>query len=64
MSFISLPTGKPYKKPVKLKLKNFPAGYAGRFYKNLPDNVDNFLGSDFYGKIANSTNIPPEDVQK
>ena len=64
MSFISLPTGKPYKKPVKIKLKNFPAGYAGRFYRNLADNVDNFLGSDFYGKIANSTNIPPEDVQK
>ena len=64
MSFISLPTGKPYKKPVKIKLKNFPAGYAGRFYRNLADNVDHFLGSDFYGKIANSTNIPSEDVQK
>ena len=30
----------------------------------MADNVDNFLGSDFYGKIANDANIPPEDVQK
>ena len=46
-----------------MKLKNFPAGYVGRFYRNLADNVDNFLGSDFYGKIAIDTNIPI-DVQK
>ena len=54
---------KLYKKPKKMKLKNFPAGYVGRFYRNLADNVDNFLGSDFYGKIAIDTNIPI-DVQK
>ena len=47
-----------------MKLKNFPAGYVGRFYRNLADNVDNFLGSDFYEKIAIDTNIPIEDVQK
>ena len=47
-----------------MKLKNFPAGYVGIFYRNLADNVDNFLGSDFYEKIAIDTNIPIEDVQK
>ena len=31
---------------------------------NLADNVDNFLGSDFYRRIANHANIPTEDVQK
>ena len=34
------------------------------FYRNLADNIDNFLGSDFYGQIANDHNIPSEDVQK
>ena len=47
MSFISLSTGKLYNKKEKRKLKNFPAGYVGRFYRNFADNVDNFLGSDF-----------------
>ena len=64
MSFISLPMGKRYKKPEKVKLKNFPAGYIGNFYRNLVDNIDDFLGSDFYGKIANNRDIPSEDVQK
>ena len=64
MSFISLPTGTLYKKPEKKKLKNFPAGYVGKFYRNLADNVDNFLGSEFYEKIANDANIPSKDVQK
>ena len=36
----------------------------GSFYRNLADNVDNFLGSDLYGKITSDANIPPEDVQK
>ena len=31
MSFISLPTGKLHKTPEKIKLKNFPAVYVGRF---------------------------------
>ena len=47
MSFISLSTGKLYNKKEKRKLKNFPAAYVGRFYRNFADNVDNFLGSDF-----------------
>ena len=34
------------------------------FYRNLADNVDNFLGSDFYGKFASDANIPPKEVQK
>ena len=41
MSFISLTTGTLYKKPEKKRLKNFPAGYVGRFYRNLADNVNN-----------------------
>ena len=64
MSFISLPTGKLYKKPEQKKLKYFPTGYIGQFYRNLADNIDNFFGSDFYGKIANDANILPQDFQK
>ena len=64
MSFISLPTGKLLKKPEKIKIKNFPAAYVVRFYRNLADNVDNFLGSDFYGRIGNNATIPSEDAQK
>ena len=63
-SFYSLPTGKLYQRRETSKLKNFPAGYVGSFYRNLADNVDNFLGSDFYGRITNDTDIPSEDVQK
>ena len=33
-------------------------------YRNLADNVDNFIGSDFYWRIANDSNMPSEDVQK
>ena len=36
----------------------------GSFYRNLADNDDNFLGSDFYGRFANDVNIPSEDIQK
>ena len=64
MSFISLPTGTLYKKPEKKKSKNFPAGFVGKFHRNLADNVDNFLGSEFYGRITNDTDIPSEDIQK
>ena len=64
MSFISLPTGTLHKKPEKGKLKNFPAGCVGKFYRNLADNVDTFLGSEFYERVANDANIPSEDVLK
>ena len=47
--FYSLPTGKLHKKPKQCRLKNFPAGYVGSFYRNFTDNVDSFLGPDFYG---------------
>ena len=30
----------------------------------MADNVDNFIGSDFYRRIANESNLPSEDVQK
>lgn len=38
--------------------------YAGKFYRNLADNIDTFLGSDFYGRIASNAELPLEDVQK
>ena len=53
-----------YKKENTKRLKNFPAGYVGSFYRNLADNVDNFTGSDFYSRITVDTDIPREDVQK
>ena len=62
--FYSLLTGKLHKKPKQSRLENFPAGYVGSFYRNLANNVNNFIGSDFYGQIANDSNIPSEDVQK
>ena len=64
MIFISLPTGKLYQKLEKRRLKNFPTGYVGSFYVNLADNINNFVGSDFYGKIARDTGIHSQDVQK
>lgn len=62
MSFISLPTGKLQKKAETKKLKNFPTGCLGRFYRNLADNVDSSLGSNSYGKITNDGHIPTDDV--
>ena len=53
MGFYSLLTGKLHKKTKKRRLKNFPAGYVGSFYRNLADNADNFIGSDFYRRIPN-----------
>ena len=59
-----MPTGKLNKKEKQKKLKNFPAGYVGNFYRNLADNVDNFLGSEFYGRITNDANSTSANVQK
>ena len=64
MSFISLPTGKLHKKTETKKFKNFSTGYLGRFYRDLANNVDSIVNSNFYGRIANETDIPSEDVQK
>ena len=58
MSFYSLATGKLHQKTKRRRLKNFPADFVGSFYRNLADNINNFLGSDFYGQIANDYNIP------
>ena len=60
--FFLLPTNKLYKKENTKRLKNFPAGYVGNFYRNLADNVD--TSSDFFARISNDANIPREDVQK
>ena len=66
IGFYLLPTGKLTKKTKKKikKLKNVYAGYVRSFYWNLADNADTFMGSDFYGRIANDSNIPSEDIQK
>ena len=62
--FYLLPTNKLYKKEKAKRLKNFPAGYVGSFYRNLADYIDNFVGSDFYSRIAADSDIPEEEVQK
>ena len=46
--FCLFPTNKLYKKEKTERIKNFPAGYVASFYRNLADNVDKFVGSDFY----------------
>ena len=62
--FYLLPTNKLYKKQDTRHLQNFPGGCVSSFYRNLSDNVDNFLGSDFYSRITADADIPNEDVQK
>ena len=62
--FYLLPTNKLYKEEKTKRLKNFPAGYIGSFYRNLADNVDNFVGSDFYSQITKDSDLPEDDVQK
>ena len=42
-----------YTKNRKEKAEKFPLGCLGKFYRSLVDNVDSFLRSDFYGRIAN-----------
>ena len=44
--FYLLSTNKLCKKEDTKKFKNFPAGYVGRFYRNLADNIDS--SSDFF----------------
>ena len=62
--FYLLPTNKLYQKENTRRLKNFPAGYVGNFYRNLADNIDDFSGSAFYSRIAADADLPKEDVQK
>ena len=61
--FFSLPTGKLHKKEKPKKLEYFHAGYVGNLYRNFADNVNKFLGAEFYGRIANDANLLSEDVQ-
>ena len=60
--FFLLPTNKLHKKENTKRLKNFPAGYVGNFYRNLADKVD--TSSDFFAQISSDVNIPRDDVQK
>ena len=64
MNFISLRTDKLHKKTEAKKVKNFSAGYVGRFYSDLANDVDSAAKCNFYGRIANGVDIPSEDVQK
>ena len=61
--FYLLPNNKLYKKENTKRLKNFPAGYVGNFYRNLCDRVDN-VQSNFLSAISNDASIPKDDVQK
>ena len=60
--FFLLLTNKLYEKENTKKLKNFPAGYVGSFYRNLADNIS--TNSHFYFQIAADADIPKGDVQK
>ena len=62
-SFYLLPTNKLYKKENVKRLKNFPAGYVGNFYRNLSDMVDT-VQSNFLSAISADADIPKHDVQK
>ena len=64
MSFISLPNGKIHKEKKTKKLKIFPAGYVGKFYRNLAGDNYGVAGSDFYSRIASDVDIRSSDVQK
>ena len=47
MRFYLLRTGKLHKKTKKSRLKSFPAGFIGNFYRNLADTIDKFIRSLF-----------------
>ena len=46
------------------KIKNFPAAYVGKFYRNLAGDIDGAVGSNYYSRIANDVEIPSSDLQK
>ena len=60
--FFLLLANKLHEKENTKKLKNFPAGYVGSFYRNLADNIN--TNSHFYLQIAADGDIPKDDVQK
>ena len=49
---MSLPTNKLHQK-TETKIISFPACYVGRFYRNLANNVDSTVNSDFDGRNTN-----------
>ena len=61
--FYLLPTNKLFKKEDTKRLKNFPAGYMGNFYRNLADKVDN-VQSNFLSAISGDKDISKDDIQK
>ena len=61
--FYLLPTNKLDKKEKK-SFQNFPADYVGSFYRKLADNVDNFIGSDFYSRIIYDSDILNDNVRE
>ena len=61
--FYLLPIKNLYKKENTKRLKNFPAGYMGNFYRNSNDRVSN-VQSNFLSAISADTNIPKDNVQK
>ena len=63
MSFILLPMGTLHKKREKKRLKNFPAGYVGKFYR-CRWSWSLFCRIWFLWEIANDADIPAADVQK
>ena len=62
--FYLLPTNKLAKKEILKRFKSFPAGYVGKFYRNLADNINNFLDSDLFSQMSKDYDIPNEDLQK
>ena len=60
--FFLLLTNKLYEKENTKKLKNFPAGYVGSFYRNLADKIN--TNSHFHFQIAADGDIPKDEVQK
>ena len=61
--FYLLPTNKLYKKENFERLKNFPTGYVGNFYRNLNDKINN-VQSNFLSAISADTSVPKDDIQK
>lgn len=52
------------KKKETKRLKNFPARYVEKFYRDLPSNGDSAITSYFYSRTANDVDVPSEGIQK
>ena len=62
MGFYSLHTGKVTKKTKKEEIEKFPCRLCWKFLPKLANNIDTFMGSNFYDRIANDSSIPSEDI--